>query len=265
MGFLGLGRERLVQGEQVRIVRVLGFAWGAGVGDDPRDRILHVLGAGEQRDGVVVALGHLAAIQARQGGHAFFDQRLGHGEEFFTVAEQVVEALADVAGHFHVLDLVAAHRHLVRIEHQDVRCHQHRVAVQAHADARIRVFTVFHVLVHRGLVGMGAVEQALGGNAGQQPGQLGDFRDVRLAVEGHPVHIQATGQPGRGDFHTRALDALRVIALDQGVVVGQEVEGIGIRVFAGEDRRANRTGVVAQVRRAGGGDAGEDTGTGRHG
>ncbi len=84
-------------------------------------------------------------------------------------------------------------------------------------------------------------------------------------VEGHPLDIQATGQPGRGDFQTRALDALRVIAFDQGVVVGQEVEGVGVGVLAGQDRRADGTGVVAQVRRAGGGDAGEDTGTSRHG
>ncbi|MNN03235.1 hypothetical protein D3C81_1159170 [compost metagenome] len=112
---------------------------------------------------------------------------------------------------------------------------------------------------------MGAVEQALGGDAGQQPGQLGDFRDVGLAIERHAVHIQATGQPGRGDFQTRALDAQRVIALDQGVVIRQEIERIGIAVTAGQDRRADGAGVVAQVRRAGGGDAGEDTGTSRHG
>jgi hypothetical protein len=202
---------------------------------------------------------------SRQGGDAFFDQRLGHGEELLALAEQVVEALADVTGHFHVLDLVAADRHLVRVEHQDVRRHQHRIAVQAHADPGIRVFAVFQVLVHRGLVGVGAVEQALGGDAGQQPGELGDLWNVGLPVEGHSIHIQATGQPGRSDFHTRALDALRVIAFDQGVVVGQEVEGIGICVLAGKNRGADRAGVVAQVRRAGGGDAGEDTGTRRHG
>ncbi len=177
----------------------------------------------------------------------------------------MVESLTNVTSHFYVLDLVATDRHLVRVEHQDVRCHEHRIAVKAHGDTGIRVFTGFNVLVHRSLVGMGAVKQALGGNAGQQPGQLGDFRDVGLAVEGHAVDIEATGQPGRGDFQTRALDAQRVIAFDQGVVVGQEVERIGIAVATGKDRRADGAGVVAQVRRAGGGDAGEDAGTVRHG
>ncbi|MNZ91669.1 hypothetical protein D3C78_1106630 [compost metagenome] len=250
--------ESLEQGEQVRIVRVLGFARSAGVGDDARDRVLHVLGAGEQRNGVVIALGHLAAIQARQSRHTFFDQRFGHGKEFLALTEQVVETLADITGHFHVLDLVAADRHLVGVEHQDVGGHQYRVAVQAHADTGIRVFTVLQVLVHRGLVGMRAVEQALGRHAGQQPGQLGDFRDVGLAVEGHAFRVQATGQPGRGDFQTRALDALRVIAFDQGVVVGEEVERVDTWLTAGEDRRADGTGIVAQVRRARGGDTGKD-------
>ena len=39
----------------------------------------------------------------------------------------MVEALRDIARHFQVLNLVAAHRHLVRVEHQDVRGHQHRI------------------------------------------------------------------------------------------------------------------------------------------
>ena len=151
------------------------------------------------------------------------------------------------------------------------RAHAYKASVDKNVesgedpDAGIRVFTALDVLVHRGLVGVRTVEQALGGDAGQQPGQLGNFRNVGLAIEGHTVDIQATGQPGRGDFQTRALDAQRVIAFDQGVVVGQEIERIGIAVAAGEDRRADGAGVVAQVRRAGGGDAGEDTGTVRHG
>ncbi len=86
---------------------------------------------------------------------------------------------------------------------------------------------------------MRAVQQAFGGNAGQQPGQLGDFRDVGLAIEGHLVRVQATGQPGGGDFQARALDAQRVVALDQGVVVGQEVERIDTGLLAGTDRRAD--------------------------
>ncbi|MNP44085.1 hypothetical protein D3C76_1379330 [compost metagenome] len=106
---------------------------------------------------------------------------------------------------------------------------------------------------------MGTVEQALGRDAGQQPGQLGDFRDIGLAIEGHAIHIQTGRQPGRGDFQARTLDAHRVVALDQRVVVGQEIERIGIALATGDDRRTNGTGIVAQVRRAGGSDTGKDT------
>ncbi|MNY20593.1 hypothetical protein D3C86_1540800 [compost metagenome] len=59
------GSEGLEQGEQVRVVRILRLTRGTGVGDDARDGVLHLLGAAEQRDGVVVALGHLAPVQAR--------------------------------------------------------------------------------------------------------------------------------------------------------------------------------------------------------
>jgi len=158
-----------------------------------------------------------------------------------------------------VLNLVAANRHLVRVEHQDVRGHQHRVAEQPHGDAGIRVFTLLDVLLHRGLVGVGTVKQALAGHAGEQPAQLGDLGDIRLAVEGCLVHIQAAGQPGGGDFQARTLNARRLVALDQRVVVGQKVERIRIGRAAGNDGRANRARVVAQVRGAGGGDAGKDT------
>ena len=150
-------------------------------------------------------------------------------------------------------------------KHQDVGGHEDRIAVEAHGDASVRVFAGLDVLVHRSLVGVGAVEQALGGDASQQPGQFRDLGNVGLAIERHAVHIQAAGQPSGGDFQARALDAQRVIALDQGVVVGQEVERIGVAVAAGEDRRTDGAGIIAQVRGAGGGDAGQDTGTRRHG
>lgn len=51
----------------------------------------------------------------------------------------MIETRTDVARHFDVLDLVAPHRHLVRVEHQDVRRHQDRIAEQAHRDAGVRV------------------------------------------------------------------------------------------------------------------------------
>src|SRR5690606_10936245 len=109
-------------------------------------------------------------------------------------------------------------------------------------------------------VGVGAVEQALAGHTGEQPAQLGDLGDVGLPIEGRLVGIQAQRQPGGGDLQARTLDARRVVALDLCVVVGEEIEGISLRVAAGDNRRADGPGIVAQVGRAGGGDAGKNTG-----
>ena len=255
LGIVGEGAVDLVQR---RAFGVLGLARCARIGHDAHDLLAQLLARPEQGDGVVVALAHLAAVQAGQQGHVVVDQRLGR-HQVFTV--QVVEAGRHVARHLDVLDLVAPHRHVVGLEHQDVGTHQHRVHEQAGADVAVRVGTRGGVLVQHGLVGVGAVQQALAGDAGEQPGQLRDLGDVGLAVEGHVLRVQSGGQPAGGDLERAALDARRLVALDERVVVGQEIEALHARLAAGAHRRADGADVVAQVRGAGGGDAGEDAGS----
>src|SRR5690606_39244508 len=128
--------------------------------------------------------------------------------------------------------------------------------------ARVRVFAGGHVAVVGRLVGVRAVEQALAGDAGQQPGQLGGLGHVALAVEPDLVRVEPAGQPGRRDLERRTLHPRRVLDLDQRVVVGEEIETLGPGIAAGGHRRADGADVVAQVRGAGRGDAGEDAGTG---
>ena len=101
----------------------------------------------------------------------------------------VVKTVRHVARHFDVLHLIAPHRHMVGVEHQNVRTHQHGVHKQSGADIGIRVGTGGGVFVYRGFVSMGAVEDAFAGHAGQKPGQLGDFRNVGLAVEHHAFGV----------------------------------------------------------------------------
>jgi hypothetical protein len=74
----------------------------------------------------------------------------------------------------------------------------------------VRVHALGGVAIDRRLVGVGAVEQALAGDAGEQPGELGDLGDVGLAVEPHAVGVQPGGEPGGGDLQRRALHAQRV-------------------------------------------------------
>src|SRR3546814_20448612 len=50
-----------------------------------------------------------------------------------------------------------------------------------------------------------------------------------LAVEPHLARVQPAGQPRRRDFQRGALHARRVLHLDQGVQVGQEVEALDVR------------------------------------
>src|SRR5690606_927798 len=75
-----------------------------------------------------------------------------------------------------------------------------------------------------------------------------------------PICVEARRQPGRSNLKARLLDTLGVVALDQRVIVGQEVERIGIGGTAGDHGGANGTGVVAQMWRPGGGDASKDSG-----
>src|SRR5581483_651129 len=77
------------------------------------------------------------------------------------------------------------------------------------------------------------------------------FRDVRLAVKRHPVRVKSGGKPCRRDFQRRAVYAFWIEAMDQRVVVREEVEALDRGLPAREDCRAHRADVVAKMRGAG--------------
>ena len=109
-----------------------------------------------------------------------------------------------------------------------------------------------------GLVGMRAVHQPLGGERGEYPGQLRYLSNIRLPVENRAVRIQAGSQPGRRDFEAGTRHFLGIAVLDQRVQVSQEEETASPGgVAAGLDSRLDSAHVIAQVRRAGGGDPGQ--------
>ena len=112
---------------------------------------------------------------------------------------------------------------------------------------------------------MGAVENAFAGDAGQKPGEFRDLRDVRLPVKNHPRRIQPGGQPACGNLQRAALDARRLVDFDQRVVVGQEVVALHPVAQAGLDRGTDRAHIVAQMGRAGGGDASKEADICGHG
>ena len=144
----------------------------------------------------------------------------------------------DVARHFDVLDLVAADGDFVGVEHEDVGGHQDGVAVQTHFYAVVGVFLiVFDIRLHGGFVGMGAVHQAFGGDAGQNPVQFHHFGNVALAVEGGGVGVESAGKPSGGNGLGGLVNHLRLVAFDDAVVVGEEEEGFGIGGFVPRGRR----------------------------
>ena len=72
-------------------------------------------------------------------------------------AIQVVEARRHVAGHFNVLNLIAAHRHLVCLEHQNVGAHEHGVHEQTGRYVGIGVIAGGIVFIDGGFVGVCSV------------------------------------------------------------------------------------------------------------
>ena len=81
----------------------------------------------------------------------------------------MVKALCDIARHFQMLDLVTANRHAVGVEHQNIGGHQYGIRKQPHIHPVIGLNATGHILIHRCLVSMGAIHQALGCNAREDP------------------------------------------------------------------------------------------------
>ena len=199
---------------------------------------------------------NLDAGQTDQEFDVFVDFHFGQGEEFL---ETVVEAAGNVARHFDMLDLVASDGNFVGVEHEDVGSHQNRITEQTHFHTEIRIFLiVFCICLYSGFVGMGAVHQTLGGDAGQNPVQFHHFGNVALAVEGGALGVESAGKPSGGNGLGGLVNHLRLVAFNDAVVVGEEKEGFGIGILRRADGRADGADVVAQMRDAGGGYAGED-------
>ena len=113
---------------------------------------------------------------------------------------QVVKTGRHVARHFNVLNLIAAHRHFVRLEHQDVGTHEHGIHEQASRNVCIGVIACQVVFIHRRFVGVRSVEHALACDASQKPRELWNFWNVRLAIKHHALGVQTGCNPTGGNF-----------------------------------------------------------------
>ena len=203
---LAAGGKQPVQVEERASVGVLGSLDGRAVGDDLLDLFLDGRRVVEDVDRVVVALGHLAAVQARDHRHRLENVRLGQPEHVFPAAVDPVEPLGDVASDFEVLLLVLAHRHQVGVVEQDVGGLKNRVGEKPVLGGQ--------ALLNLVLVAHAFFQPAHRRHGREQPRQLGRLRDVRLNEQGRLLRVEAQRQH-RDDHVERVLAKLPGI-LDAG-------------------------------------------------
>ena len=194
----------------------------------------------------------LRLLQVHDPGADLGDAVLGHDQG---LAEALVEAAGDLPHQLDVLALVVADRDLGGAVGEHVGGLQHRVEEERRRDQLALARRLVLELVH-------AVEVAVGGDRGEQPGQLGVLAHVGLAEEDAALGVEAGGEQDRG----RVVEALAQL----GRVVG---DGDRVQVDDAVDRRvaavlaldvlADRADVVAEVLAAGRLDAGEDDGRSR--
>ena len=171
---------------------------------------------------------------------------------------EIIEPGGDVARHFQVLRLILADRHEIRVEHQNVRRHQDRVAEEAHRHAGIRILTALDARFEHSLVGVSAVHQALGAGAVQQPVEERNLLNITLAIESNVFGIEACGKPRGGNLESRALEAHGILTLDESVEVSQKVEAFHLVRPALLNGGAKGPDVVAQMQGTGSVDACEN-------
>ena len=191
----------------------------------------------EDLDRVVVALGHLLAVEAGHHGDAVQDVGLGQAEHVFAAAINAVEPLGDVAGDLQVLLLVLAHRHKVGVVEQDVGRLEHGIGKKAVIGGE--------PLLHLVLEAHGLLQPAHGRDRGEQPGQLGRLGHVRLDEERGLLRIQPQGQEIDEHVEDILTHPGRVAHAGQRVVIGDEV--IGLVALLKRDVLADGAEVVADV------------------
>ncbi len=172
--------------------------------------------------------------------------RRGHHERF---AVQRIESLRDVARQLQMLRLIVAHRHDRGLVQQNIGGHQHRVLQQPVADCLLAL--------RLGLVLRHALQPSDRGHARQHPRELGVRRNRRLHHQRRMLRIDADREQ-----HARQLLDLRpqltgLLVKRDRVQVYDAIDAIVVVLDFGPVLQ--RPEIIADVRAAGGLNAGEDS------
>ena len=160
----------------------------------------------------------------------------------------LVELDGDIASKFDVLFLVLAHRHDVSAEHEDIGIHEARVAVKTHVHVGIDVDASGGVRFDLGLVGVGAVHEALRREAAESPAKFENFRNVALLVEQGFFRVEAECKPRCCDLVNVRAHFGAVLHSRQSVIVRNEIDRVvSLCKFKS---RADCAHIVAEMGRA---------------
>ena len=245
-GVIGFGGDEFVKGEDAAAFDRFRSFDGGGVGLDAHDLLFERSRLFKQRDGVVVALAHLLAVEAGDDGGGFLDARIGQFEEAF--AKGLVHFDGDVAGDLDVLLLILAHRDDIAVVHQNIRRHEHGIGEEA-----VRGMKAAGDLV---LVAVAALQQAHGRDGAENPGKLAVLRHITLAEEDAFRRIKAAGEEIDGEFADVLAQPVAILHGGEGMVVGDEVVGVALMLQL--ERRLHHAEVIADVKSAAGLKAGKD-------
>ena len=214
---LGRRREDPVEGEYVADVRVAGV-----VPRDPcrvRDRRpddrIQLFGRGEQRDHVVLRLGHLGDTIQPQHPPPGPDQRIGLRKQ---LAVSGVPPAGDLTRQLQVLALVLAHGDEVRPVQQDVGGLQDGVVQEAGAHA----LDPLRLLLELGH----PLEITQGRHRVEEPRELGVLRDVRLNEQRAAVRLQSARDEGDGQVQHPPVQLLGLVGDRDGVEVHDAVDAL---------------------------------------
>ena len=191
---------------------------------------------------VLIGLTHLAGggCQAHDAGAHLRNIRVRQLEG---IAVNAVKAGGDIPADLHVLLLVAAHRHKVRLIKQNIRRHQRGIGKQARVD-------IVRVLGRLVLELRHTAQLTEHGVAVQHPAKLGVGRNMGLHKQHVLLRVQTTGDIGRHLRQRMAAQIRRDLPHGDGMHIGQHI----IAVIFIRHRRpvANRSKIRAQRQVAGG-------------